>query len=76
MNDKQNVERNLSYICFLIVSFDVKIIQFETLSIQFLKFHNSECFEITALVYNEFILYRVSQEGCARLREGVPYVKV
>ena len=23
-----------------------------------------------------FILYRVSQEECARLREGVPYVKV
>jgi hypothetical protein len=25
---------------------------------------------------NKYYIYRVSQEGCARLREGVPYVKV
>jgi len=27
-------------------------------------------------LYAPYILYRVSQEECARLREGVPYVKV
>ena len=28
------------------------------------------------LHYSLFYIYRVSQEECARLREGVPYVKV
>jgi len=27
-------------------------------------------------VFTEITIYRVSQEGCARLRESVPYVKV
>jgi len=27
-------------------------------------------------IYKYYIIYRVSHEECARLREGVPYVKV
>jgi hypothetical protein len=38
MNDKQKAQKSLSYICFFIGSFDVKIIQFETFGIRFLKF--------------------------------------
>jgi hypothetical protein len=57
MNDKQNAQKYLSYICFLIGSFEVKIIKFETLGIRFLKFHTSECFKNTAMVCNEIIVY-------------------
>ena len=31
---------------------------------------------MTARIFNFGDIYRVSQEECARLREGVPYVKV
>jgi len=28
------------------------------------------------LCFSSYLIYRVSQEECARLREGVPYAKV
>jgi len=34
------------------------------------------CCWVTQLLYQLLHIYRVSQEECARLREGVPYVKV
>jgi len=39
---------------------------------------NSQSFSCGKLYYANtiFFIYRVSQEECARLREGVPYVKV
>ena len=31
---------------------------------------------LTLYIYIYIYIYRVSQEECARLREGVPYVKI
>ena len=33
-------------------------------------------FDDSLVIYTYIYIYRVSQEECARLREGVPYVKV
>ena len=35
-----------------------------------------QCFVLFVMCFLLFRLYRVSQEECARLREGVPYAKV
>ena len=37
-------------------------------------YQNIDCVRTTDTIHS--ILYRVSQEECAKLREGVPYVKV
>ena len=34
------------------------------------------CMYVCVCIYIYIYIYRVSQEECARLREGVPYVKV
>ena len=54
-------------------------------SVPVLEFIYFACFEHTNLTHVlkyyflqrlEIVIYRVSQEECARLREGVPYVEV
>ena len=43
------------------------------------RFEESECLILYIYIHHilyYIILYRVSQEECARFREGVPYVKV
>jgi len=55
------VNCDLFYKCFLLSS---------------VYFHCTVCLEKYVSKMMQIIIHRVSQEDCARLREGVPYVKV
>jgi len=44
--------------------------------VTFLSFLKVKVLNLISCFVDHFNIYRVSQEECARLREGVPYVKV